>query len=82
MIHWEINLEDLLDGLPQTYWESVRRNAYLHEVNFFWDITAEEARDYRQEARDEYNPDKNIDPYWHPVMVDECVKIIKKFIND
>jgi hypothetical protein len=78
----EFDLNEWLDGLPEKYRPAVTENHYLLSQGFFWGVNAYEANDYRAEARNEYNPDKDIDPYWHPVMVDECIQIIKEFIND
>lgn len=39
------------------------------------ELNDEQERDFRKWARDNYKPDEEICPAWHPVVVDECKKI-------
>lgn len=74
--------EFILEGLPEEYHSSVQHNALLNAQGFFPDITSLEEKDYRQWAREHYQPEQIISATWHPAVVDECVKIIKEFIAD
>ena len=72
----------ILEGLPEIYHAAVQQNAVLNAQGFFSDSTDDEEEDYRQWARENYQPEQMIKSIWHPVTVDECVKIIKEFIAD
>ena len=72
----------ILKGLPEKYHAEVRLNATLNAQGFFPDITEDDEKDYRQWARENYQPERLITSTWHPVTVDECIKIIKEFISD
>jgi hypothetical protein len=77
------SLQELLEGLPKEYHYAVKENLRLEICGLFdMDTSADEDKDYRQWAREEYTPEQMIDPTWHPIIVDECIKIIKEFIAD
>lgn len=39
------------------------------------DLNPEEEKRFRQAARENYKPFTDLSPIWHPVYIDECVKI-------
>ena len=45
------------------------------EMKLFRNLTTEEEDEFRQWARDNYEPFSEIKGVWHPVVQDECVKI-------
>lgn len=71
-----------LEGLPEEYHTAVLCNERFAKEGFFPEITGLDEKDYRQWAREHYQPEQMITPTWHPVVVDECIKIIKEFIAD
>lgn len=75
-------LDFVLEGLSKEYHASVQKNAVWQHEGLFIEATEDEEKDYRQWAREEYTPEQHINPTWHPVVVDECIKIIKEFIAD
>ena len=44
-------------------------------MNLFKPLTAEEEKEYRKWARDNYVPFEPIKGVWHPIVQDECVKM-------
>lgn len=51
-------------------------------MNIFRDLTAEEEEEFRQWARDNFIPDIDvINNLWHPVIQDECMKMINDINN-
>ena len=44
-------------------------------MGLFRDLSADEEKEFRQWARDNYTPYDEIKGVWHPVVQDECVKI-------
>lgn len=76
------SINEMFKGLPKEYHTAVFENILLADQGYFIATTTDEEKDYRQWAREEYVPEKMIDPTWHPIIVDECVKIIKEFISD
>ena len=76
------SIDFILEGLPNEYHAAVQKNAVLNAQGFFPAITADDEKDYRQWARENYQPEQMINPTWYPVTVTECVKIIKEFIAD
>ena len=45
------------------------------EMKLFRNLTTKEEDEFRQWARDNYEPFSEIKGVWHPVVQDECVKI-------
>lgn len=45
--------------------------------SLFKDLTPEEQKEYRQWARDNYEPGMEVNPVWHPIVRDE-IELIKK----
>ena len=43
--------------------------------NLFKKLSEEERPEFRQWARDNYNPGSEIRDYWHPVVREECRKM-------
>lgn len=43
--------------------------------NLFKELSEEAKPEYRQWARDNYNPGSEIRDYWHPVVRGECRKM-------
>ena len=41
-------------------------------TSFFRELDRLEEADFRQWARDNYTPNSDISPIWHPVVRDEC----------
>jgi hypothetical protein len=39
---------------------------------FFRELSTEEAKDFRQWARDNYQVGTHINEVWHPIVQDEC----------
>jgi hypothetical protein len=76
------SLHEQLDGLPKSYHEAVRHNRSLLDTGFFQDASDDDEKDYRQWTRENYHPENPLSPVWHPVIIDECIKIIKEFISD
>jgi hypothetical protein len=50
-------------------------------MNLFRELSPEEEKEFRQWARDNYEPFSEINGVWHPVVQDECVKINKEKSN-
>ena len=44
-------------------------------MKLFRNLTTEEEDEFRQWARDNYEPFSEIKGVWHPIVQDECVKI-------
>ena len=44
-------------------------------MKLFRNLTTKEEDEFRQWARDNYEPFSEIKGVWHPVVQDECVKI-------
>jgi len=44
-------------------------------MNLWRNLSPEEEKEFRQAAREKYEPFSDISPLWHPVYIDECVKI-------
>ena len=42
-------------------------------------LTPEEEVDFRKWARDNYKVHDRIDSLWHPVVIDECNKIVQEY---
>lgn len=52
-------------------------------MNLYRDLNPEEEKEFRQWARDNFDPQKNeIMGFWHPVVRDECQKIIDEHKDD
>lgn len=47
-------------------------------VKMFRDLSPEEEEEFRQWARDNFSPEKEISECWHPVVVDEWKKLLQK----
>jgi len=47
-------------------------------MNIFRDLNEEEEVEFRQWARDNYEPFSEVSTIWHPVVRDECIKINKE----
>lgn len=45
------------------------------EMNLWRELSEEEQKEFRDAARERYKPFSAINPLWHPVFIDECVKI-------
>ena len=43
--------------------------------NFFRDLDDAEEKEFRQWARDNYQPGQAVSSIWHPVVRDECNRI-------
>lgn len=43
--------------------------------NFFRDLDDAEEKEFRQWARDNYQPGQPVSSIWHPVVRDECKRI-------
>lgn len=44
-------------------------------MNLWRSLNSEEEKEFRQAAREKYEPFSDINPLWHPVYIDECVNI-------
>jgi predicted transcriptional regulator YdeE len=44
-------------------------------MNLFRTLTDEEKKEFKQWARDNYEPLSRISSIWHPEVQDECIKI-------
>jgi hypothetical protein len=44
-------------------------------MNLFRQLSADEEKEFRKWARDNYQPFTEIKGIWHPVIQDECVKM-------
>ncbi len=44
-------------------------------MKLFRELSKEEEVEFRQWARDNWNPREAINPVWHPVVRDECRKM-------
>lgn len=48
-------------------------------MDLFEDLKSEEEKEFREWARGNFNPNKDVvNTVWHPVIVDECCKMIKE----
>lgn len=47
----------------------------MFEDNMFRELTPDEENEFRQWARDNYDPDTKVNPLWHPVVRDEWGRI-------
>jgi len=45
------------------------------KMSIWRELSPEEEKEFRQAARKNYKPFSDLDPLWHPVYTDECVKI-------
>lgn len=51
-------------------------------MNLYRELTEQEEVEFRQWARDNFNPlTDTVDSLWHPIVRDECNKIINEQIN-
>ena len=50
-------------------------------MNLFRELDATEEEEFRQWARDNYEPHTEINSVWHPVVREECEKINLKTIK-
>lgn len=49
------------------------------KIKIFRDLGPEEEKEFREWARTNFNPDGDkINPVWHPVVVNECEKMIEE----
>ncbi|MDP1645198.1 MAG: hypothetical protein Q8L71_06800 [Thiobacillus sp.] len=44
-------------------------------MNLWKSLNPEEEKKFREAAREKYEPFTDLCPLWHPVYIDECVKI-------
>ena len=70
-----------LDDIPECYHEAVAQNIRYQDAQFFQDLTKNDVADYRQWARENYQPEMEIVSIWHPVVIEECLEIIREFNN-
>ena len=69
-----------LKDLPARFHHAVTSNAQWNVDGFFMtDINRDDEKDYRRWAREHFNIDMELKPIWHPIVIDECCKIIKEF---
>jgi len=47
-------------------------------MSLFRELSEQDEKDFRQWARDTYEPFSQISGVWHPVVQDECSKINKE----
>ena len=47
-------------------------------MTFFHELSPEQEVEYRQWARDNYEPLSPIEGIWHPIVQEECTKINKE----
>ena len=72
-------LTNRLRDLPQRFHYAVIENSSFEDDGYFLPANRNDNRDYRSWAREHFNPDMHMQPDWHPVVIDECCKIIKEF---
>jgi hypothetical protein len=75
-------IEHNIEGVPERYHQALQNNEMNERAGFFIKLeTPAEEQDYRQWAREHYKMEDDIKATWHPIIVNECLKIIKEFIN-
>jgi len=52
-------------------------------MNLFKKLSEEETKEFKQWARDNYDPaTMNISPIWHPVVKQECLVMCEEFYGE
>tara|TARA_Y100001973_G_scaffold106509_1_gene184883 strand:+ start:2571 stop:2813 length:243 start_codon:yes stop_codon:yes gene_type:complete len=59
-------------------WEKYKESK---KTKFFRVLTSEEEKEFREWANKNYVVGDPIPKTWHPVVVDECMKILKKVVK-
>jgi len=49
------------------------------KISLFKKLTTKEEETFRQWARDNYEPGKRVESYWHPAVQAECHAINEEF---
>lgn len=75
-----IEFEQAKSFVPEKYLDSIRQNMEFEMSGFFQDITTpNDVADFQQWARENYKPEMDINSIWHPIVVAECIQMIKEF---
>jgi hypothetical protein len=74
--------EEELKHLNKQQLAALERNELYRASELFQELQPGDEKDYRQYARDYFKPESELDPLWHPCMINECIKIINKFYNE
>ncbi len=61
---------------------AIRQNEKYEAEGLFIPATKNDAADYRQWARDNFQAEFDINPIWHPIVIDECINIIIETYNN
>jgi hypothetical protein len=61
--------------------EAIRVNELYEQQGFFMPVQGKDVQDYKQWARDHFQAEFDINPTWHPIIIDECIKIITETYN-
>lgn len=73
-------LKQQLKDLPPRFRHAVIENSKWDNENpLFSELSKDDEKDYRNWAREHFNPDMPMEIFWHPTTIDECCKIVKEF---
>lgn len=61
---------------------AIRKNEKFEKMGMFQSLTMDDIKDYQQWARDNFQAEFEINPTWHPAIIDECIKIINETYNN
>lgn len=61
---------------------AIRENEKYEQMGMFLPLNADDAKDYQQWARDNFQAEFKINPTWHPAVINECIKIINETYNN